>query len=809
MKVLIVDDDDFTLNLLEHTLEQLGHSTVRAQSGQEALKKLSSEDIRLVITDWDMPQMSGIELCRNIRNDEMHAYIYLIMLSGRDDAKSRREGLGAGADDFLFKPLDADDLMVCFKTAERILALETRDAALFALAKLAESRDPDTGAHVERVQTYARLLARHLSPTVRELHHVNPDFIRMLYQTSALHDLGKVGIPDRILLKPGKLTAEEFEVMKTHATLGSITLDAALHRYPNAKFLRMARDIAASHHERFDGSGYPEGLSGERIPMCARLVMLADVYDALTSRRVYKQAMTHETARQFIIAGRDRSFDPDVVDAFIAGEKEFIEVRAQVVDPVTVLIASPLPETSSQSFDDGPPILVVEDSTTLLHSLTDLIATTGRRVLSATNVADGMRLFNEHHPEVVVSDWEMPGGTGLEMCMQVRNHATGRPVHFIMLTVHSDERSVLRAYAAGVNDYVAKPFSSEELLARVKAGLRVTELHHELAQKSDRLTAANSQLNVANARLDRLAITDELTGLFNRRHAMCRLEEQWQLANRYKHNLTIAALDIDFFKRANDNYGHEAGDVVLQQVAVLLGEATRGTDIVCRVGGEEFLIIFPQQSATQVRACVDRIQLNISLHRFKVQGRELNVTISIGVASRNPEMNQFSELLRAADDALYEAKRLGRNRVKTHEADLADPAKAAVTNLTSTHSEPPAKCFILNMDAIIEQCSGDRMFAHGIIERFREQVPQEMKRLDDGLAAHDVEAFRRAAHTVKSMSAYLQANNAAELCRQLEELAKSDKMDAGATLVNALHQEIQSINEWLTLNANTAEQVAA
>ncbi|HTW63547.1 MAG TPA: HD domain-containing phosphohydrolase, partial [Bryobacteraceae bacterium] len=332
MRILIVDDNDFELDTLEHTLAQMEYKVVRAHNGEEALEELRRGETRLLITDWEMSGMNGLDLCRAVRREDLSGYVYVIMLTGREGAKCRREGLYAGADDFLNKPLDPEELMVCLKTAERILALETRDVALFALAKLAESRDPETGGHLERVQSYTRLLAKHLSDETRKIHGVDDAYIHLLYQTSPLHDLGKVGIPDAVLLKPGKLTAEEFEVMKRHTAMGAQTLDAALQRFPGAKFLQMARDIALSHHEKFDGSGYPAGLSGQQIPFCARIVALADVYDALTSRRVYKDSMTHEQAKDIILRQRGRHFDPEAVDAFLRAEEQFVAVRTRLQD---------------------------------------------------------------------------------------------------------------------------------------------------------------------------------------------------------------------------------------------------------------------------------------------------------------------------------------------------------------------------------------------------------------------------------------------------------------------------------------------
>ena len=208
------------------------------------------------------------------------------------------------------------ELVARIGTAERVLSLETRDIAIFAMAKLAESRDPETGAHLERVRSYSRVIAQHLGGLDKFSKIITPEYARLIYLTSPLHDIGKVGIPDMVLLKPGRLSDREFEIMKTHTAIGAQTLDAALREFPNVDFLKMGRDIAASHHERVDGAGYPNKLAGEAIPLCGRIVALADVYDALTSRRVYKSAFSQDVARQMIISESGSHFDSDVVDVF-------------------------------------------------------------------------------------------------------------------------------------------------------------------------------------------------------------------------------------------------------------------------------------------------------------------------------------------------------------------------------------------------------------------------------------------------------------------------------------------------------------
>lgn len=200
---------------------------------------------------------------------------------------------------------------------------ETRDVVIFAMARLAESRDPETGAHIERVQSYCQALAEQLAAPGNYQSHVDPEFIHLMFRASPLHDIGKVGIPDDVLLKPGRLSDREFEIMKTHTTIGAETLEAAMARFANTRFLRMARDIAATHHERYDGTGYPNGLKGQDIPLCGRIVALANVYDALTSRRIYKPAFTHDVARGIIVRESGKQFDPVIVAAFLAIEGRF------------------------------------------------------------------------------------------------------------------------------------------------------------------------------------------------------------------------------------------------------------------------------------------------------------------------------------------------------------------------------------------------------------------------------------------------------------------------------------------------------
>jgi putative two-component system response regulator len=332
MEILIVDDNQIARELLHHTLTSHGYEVISARDGQEALDLLHDRDCQIVITDWMMPRMTGLELCHKIREAQFSRYIYTILVTHRSEINDTVEGLNAGADDFVTKPFWPLELIARVRAGERIVNLETRDLTIFALAKLAESRDPETGAHLERVRNYSRALATYLMKQPKFHREVTAEFVRLIYLTSPLHDIGKVAIPDGVLLKPGKLTDEEFEIMQTHTVHGALTLEAALQEYPKAHYLRMARDIAAYHHERYDGTGYPRGLSGGAIPLAARIVAVADVYDALTSKRIYKDAFGHEKARNIILQGSGTQFDPDVVEAYIGCEETFLQIRKRFAE---------------------------------------------------------------------------------------------------------------------------------------------------------------------------------------------------------------------------------------------------------------------------------------------------------------------------------------------------------------------------------------------------------------------------------------------------------------------------------------------
>lgn len=327
MKILVVDDDEIALAVALKVLRSDGHNVLLADNGEMAIELLRRNNIQLVISDWNMPNMNGIELCQYLRTNTSLGYIYFIMVTSRTGKEDMLAGLTAGADDFISKPFEPAELLVRIRNAERILAAQPISVTLFCLAKLAEEKDLDTKFHLERMRAYSKILAIQLMFNASLRAQVPPNFADLIYETSPLHDMGKVSIPDSILLKPGSLNDSEWAVMKQHAEKGAIQLNDALTLYPNAEFLRITRDIAWCHHERWDGSGYPRGLKGEEIPLCARIVALADVYDAISAKRPYKLAMSHDVARGIILEGKGKHFDPVIVDAFLVIEAQFLQIK--------------------------------------------------------------------------------------------------------------------------------------------------------------------------------------------------------------------------------------------------------------------------------------------------------------------------------------------------------------------------------------------------------------------------------------------------------------------------------------------------
>jgi len=329
LNILIAEDDAITLSRIRHFLEKWDHDVIIAKDGREALEKFISNDVDIVLTDWNMPEMDGLELVRQI-GEHGHAkpYVYVIFLTSRGDKDDVVEALSEdGVDDYLVKPFDPDELKARIGVGLRTVRLErtlkeygqglekivqkqtrlireTQEETIYRLLTALETRDEETGGHVRRIALSSAIMAEAIGWA--------PDKVEDLRLAAPMHDIGKIGVPDAILLKPDKLTAEEFEIMKSHTTIGGQILKGSHFR-----MLQIAYDIAVSHHEKWNGRGYPKGLAEEKIPLVGRILAIVDVFDALSHNRVYHKAAPQEEVLRIMQAGRGSHFDPRLYDLFL------------------------------------------------------------------------------------------------------------------------------------------------------------------------------------------------------------------------------------------------------------------------------------------------------------------------------------------------------------------------------------------------------------------------------------------------------------------------------------------------------------
>ncbi|MCK5516450.1 MAG: two-component system response regulator [Desulfobulbaceae bacterium] len=345
--VLIVDDVEANIDVLMETLGDDFDVSV-AMDGKSALESVAEQKTDLILLDIMMPGMSGYEVCEKLNKNEETRNIPIIFLTAMTEDQDEAKGLALGAVDYVTKPfvpelvksrvvnhltlkMHQDHLEDLVRERTRQLEL-TQEVTIECMGTLAEYRDPETGGHIKRIQYYVKLLADYLKDHPKFEDFLNGATIDLLFKSAPLHDIGKVGVRDNILLKPGKLTSEEFDKMKKHVVYGRDALAIQEKRLGKDSFLSLAREIAETHHEKWDGSGYPQGLAGDDIPISGRLMAVADVYDALISKRVYKPPFPHKKAVAIISKGKGQHFDPDIVDAFMELEEEFKKIAIEHAD---------------------------------------------------------------------------------------------------------------------------------------------------------------------------------------------------------------------------------------------------------------------------------------------------------------------------------------------------------------------------------------------------------------------------------------------------------------------------------------------
>jgi putative two-component system response regulator len=344
--ILVVDDVPANLTLLTGMLKEKGHRVRPVPSGKLALKALEHETPDLILLDITMPEMDGFEVCRRLKQDTRFRDIPIIFISALTETLDKVKAFGSGGVDYVTKPFQFEEVEARVEThlklrryqahledlvKEQVKEIsDSQISTIFALSKLSESRDKETGKHLERVQIYCKMLAEKLSREEPYNGVIDAAFIHNIFNASPLHDIGKVASPDHILLKSGKLSPEELDIMREHPVVGATTIEAVRDKYQNNSFINMGISIARSHHERWDGTGYPDRLKGEEIPLAARIMAIADVYDALRSSRCYKGPFSRDQSREIIESGSGTQFDAVLVKAFLELEEEFDRVGQEM-----------------------------------------------------------------------------------------------------------------------------------------------------------------------------------------------------------------------------------------------------------------------------------------------------------------------------------------------------------------------------------------------------------------------------------------------------------------------------------------------
>jgi putative two-component system response regulator len=484
--VLLVDDDPTNLKLLYETLQGERVKLVVARDGAAALKLARKARPSLVLLDVMMPEMDGYEVCRRMKADEATARIPVIFITALADDEDEAKGLRLGAVDYVTKPINPDLVRARVRIhlelerhrnhLEDLVAERTRRLSLIqavtieGLATLAEYRDPETGGHIKRTQNYVKALAVHLRDHPRYRDELDDEVIELLYLSAPLHDLGKVGVRDDVLLKPGRLTDDEFEEMKHHTTHGAQVLETIERKLGGDSFLTHARQIAFTHQEKWDGSGYPRGLKGDEIPLPGRLMALADVYDALISKRVYKPPFSHEKAVEIIVEGKGSHFDPDIVDAFLELEERFRNIALTFADHEEErrMLSGSDPVAPAGRIEK---VLLVEDNAINREIMESQLASLALDVDTARNGREALELFGRNRYDVVLTDLEMPEMNGYDLAAGIRRAEAGAaaPTPILAITASEFDLNEERAKSMGLTGYMLKPLDLDLLRAKFAA----------------------------------------------------------------------------------------------------------------------------------------------------------------------------------------------------------------------------------------------------------------------------------------------------------------------------------------------------
>ena len=659
-KILIVDDAEINRSLLADILS-VEYDIMEASNGVEAVSLLNQyhADLSLILLDIVMPEMDGFEVLAIMNRNGWIQSIPVITISAETSSSYIEHAYDLGAADYISRPFDektvlrrvSNMLMLYTKqkilegmVTEQIIDKEKNNFLMVEiLSNIVEFRNGESGLHVLHIRVITEMLLKKLLEKTDEIHLSLSD-IALIVNASALHDIGKISIPEEILNKPGRLTPEEFEVIKTHSAVGAQILKNAPNRQTE-KLIQVAHDICRWHHERYDGNGYPDGLKGDEIPIAAQVVSVADVYDALTSERVYKSDSRHEKAMEMILNGECGAFNPLLLECLVeVGDRILKELDLHSLDGMSDI------EMEGIAYE-------LKSHNELRASNRTLMLLEQERIkyrFFASMSQEVQFEYNIHSDLLEVSEW---GAKYLGIPELIAHPEHNEELARVFnRSDFADLKKQLRATTPG------EPVFSGSYQVVIEGKPRWFKVVARTIWDSDEDTLYSGtigkfidiheeQMELTN--LKRLASQDSLTGLYNHKAAKEMIENM--IVQRESKEYAMILIDVDYFKFANDQHGHIFGDEVLKYISQKMRQNIRRDDVAARVGGDEFLIFVEYRD--NVMPQIERIfrSLTDSFQGFQI-------SVSMGVA-RCPENGvDYEVLFHCADQALYSAKKNGRNQ---------------------------------------------------------------------------------------------------------------------------------------------------
>lgn len=658
-KILVVDDSEINRSILVDILGE-EFEIFEAADGLEAVALLEKYemDISAVLLDIVMPHMNGFEVLATMGRRGWIEEIPVLVISAENSASQIERAFGLGATDFIMRPFDAllvyrrvlNTVLLYAKqkklvelVADQINEKERRSSMMVEiLSHIVEFRNGESGQHIIHVRTFTEVMLRQLQRMTNR-YSISQSDISLIGTVSALHDIGKIDVDEKILNKQGKLTKEEFEEMKRHTVVGAQILER-IPSHLDAQLIRTAWEICRWHHERYDGSGYPDGLVGDAIPISAQVVAVADAYDALISERCYKKPIPHKEAVQMILDGKCGVFNPLLMECLKQVEETLNMQFSRVqTEGEKVSHRRLLDETIN-----GERIFASERSVRLMDQ---------ERMKNNMFFAMSNEIWFEYNAAsdtLKLSEW---GAKKLGLDEIITNPINNENLKRIFGGTSSEK--------INANYHAAQPehtLVTDECLIEIDGEKRWYRLTVQMLWSEDGapqclgLMGKAMDVHAFHTQLDELekqATHDAMTGLMNLRCARTQISKRLEAAP--EENFAMAVFDLDFLKRFNDTYGHLAGSSVLKDLGARARQMVRGDDIVARIGGDEFLIFL--QYKTEVDGAIERI--------FKALAgnyKDIQVTVSMGVAKTRDVGYEYDTLFHAADQALYVAKQNGRNR---------------------------------------------------------------------------------------------------------------------------------------------------